>query len=49
MPLQLDVPIEEIARCCRDNRIVRLRAFGSVRENKGSHLTGDTSDVDATR
>jgi hypothetical protein len=30
MPLQTDVPLEEIARYCRKNRIARLRAFGSV-------------------
>ncbi len=30
MPLQIEVPMEEIARYCRENKIARLRAFGSV-------------------
>jgi hypothetical protein len=30
MPLQIEVPLEEIARYCRENNIARLRAFGSV-------------------
>jgi len=30
MALRIDVPLKEIARYCRENKIARLRAFGSV-------------------
>ncbi len=30
MPLRIEVPQAEIARYCRENKIARLRAFGSV-------------------
>jgi len=30
VPLQIQMPLAEIARYCRENKIARLRAFGSV-------------------
>ena len=30
MALRIEVPLNEIARYCRENKIARLRAFGSV-------------------
>ncbi len=42
MPMQVDVPLAEIARYCRENKIARLRAFGSV---LGDDFTPE-SDVD---
>lgn len=42
MPLRIDVPMEEIARFCRENKIARLRAFGSVLREDFT----DQSDVD---
>ena len=42
MPLQIELPLEEIARYCRENNIARLRAFGSVLRDDFT----DESDVD---
>ncbi|MFO8079228.1 MAG: nucleotidyltransferase family protein [Armatimonadota bacterium] len=42
MPLQIEVPLEKIARYCRENNIARLRAFGSVLRDD----FGPESDVD---
>ena len=42
MPLRIEVPLEEIARYCRANKIARLRAFGSVLRDDFT----DESDVD---
>jgi len=42
MPLQIKFPLKEIARYCRENKIARLRAFGSVLRDD----FGPESDVD---